>query len=272
MPGIRALVSLVVGLWMLSGCAAAPSAPSSASTLGRVQAKGELVVGTAASMPPLNMTTKTGEIIGFEVDLARSMAEAMNVKLRLSAMPFASLLPALEAGRVDVIMSGMTMTPARNMKVAFVGPYFVSGKSFLTKEATLASGKGSADLNNPSMRVAALAGSTSQEFVQQIIPRATLTLTKDYDEAIALVLQDKVDVMIADIPACMVTVQRFPNRGLYALATPLTYEPIGIALPGDDPLFVNWTQNWLRGLEATGTLEQAKDRWFKDASWLSRLP
>ncbi len=268
----RKLASLVAMLGLLWGCAAAPSATSPSPVLNRIQGKGELVVGTAASMPPLNMTTKTGEIIGLEIDLARAMAEAMNVKLRLTPIPFAGLLPALEAGQVDMILSGMTMTPVRNMKVAFVGPYFISGKSFLTKEATMTSGKGSADLNNPNMRLAALRSSTSQTFVQQTIPKATLVLTRDYDEAIALVLQDKVDAMIADFPACIFTVHRYPDRGLYALATPLTYEPIGIAMPGNDPLLVNWTQNWLRELEATGALEQTRDRWFKDVSWLSRLP
>src|SRR5262245_55158711 len=177
----------VFTLVILAGCASGSSGSSTSPGLSRIQGKGELVVGTAASMPPLNMTTKTGEIIGLDVDLARAMADAMRVKLRLSPMPFASLLPALEAGQVDMVISGMTMTPDRNMKVAFVGPYFISGKSFLAKAATLSSDKGSTDLNTPTMRLAALRGSTSQTFVEQIIPKATLVLTKDYDEGINLV-------------------------------------------------------------------------------------
>ena len=48
----------------------------------------------------------------------------MGVKLRLATMPFSELLPALEAGRIDMILSDMTMTPERNMKTAFAGPYF----------------------------------------------------------------------------------------------------------------------------------------------------
>ena len=62
------------------------------------------------------------------------------------------------------------------------------------------------------------------------------------------------------------------TRGLFALATPLTREPIGIALPGNDPLLVNWTQNWLREIEAGGNLELMKDLWFKNTSWLKQLP
>jgi len=262
----------VVMLALLAGCASATTVPTSSSVLARIRAKGELVVGTAASMPPLNMTTKTGEIIGLEIDLARSMAEAMKVKLRLAPMPFVDLLPALETGQVDMILSGMTMTPERNMKFAFVGPYLTSGKSFLAKEATLSSSKGSEDLNTPKMRLAALRGSTSEIYVRQNMPKATLVSTKDYDEAITLVLQDNVDAMIADLPACIYAVRRHPDRGLYALVTPLTYEPIGIALSGSDALLVNWTQNWLRELEATGALERTTDRWFKDTAWLGRLP
>src|SRR2546425_356044 len=87
-----------------------------------------------------------------------------------------------------------------------------------------------------------------------------------------VVLQDNVDAMIADLPACIYAVRRHPDRGLYALVTPLTYEPIGIALSGSDALLVNWTQNWLRELEATGALERTTDRWFKDTAWLGRLP
>src|SRR5262245_50776394 len=177
----RLLSCAVVILALLAGCApATTTAPPSSAGMGRIRASGELVVGTAASMPPLNMTTKTGEIIGFEVDLARAMAAAMKVRLRLAPMTFADLLPALEGGRVDMVLSGMTMTPERNMRFAFVGPYFVSGKSFLAKEATLASAKGSTDLNHPTMRLAALRASTSQAFVEQHMPKATLVLTKDY--------------------------------------------------------------------------------------------
>jgi polar amino acid transport system substrate-binding protein len=200
------------------------------------------------------------------------MAESMKVKLRLETMPFADLLPALRAGRVDMVLSGLTMTPERNKTVAFVGPYFISGKSFLAKAGTLDSAKGSSELNVPTVRLAALRASTSQTFVEQVLPKATLVLTANYDEAITMVLQDKVDAMIADFPVCIFSVYRYPDRGLFALVTPLTYEPIGIALPRGDPLLVNWTQNWLRGMEATDALDRARDRWFKDASWLGLLP
>src|SRR5262245_33633119 len=271
MRPLRSAVVLVLVLFLSIGCSSTVTSTSAPTALDRIKQRGELVVGTAASMPPLNMTTKSGEIIGLEADMARAMADAMNVKLRLAPTPFADLLPALAAGSIDVIISGMTMTPERNMSVAFVGPYFISGKSFLTTTATLTN-RGSAEGNDPAMRIAVLRASTSETFVQQTIPKATIVPTKDYDEAIALVSQGKADIMIADMPACVVTVARYPDRGLFALATPLTREPIGIALPANDPLLVNWTQNWLREMEAGGNLELMKDLWFKNTVWLKELP
>jgi polar amino acid transport system substrate-binding protein len=231
-----------------------------------------LVVATAASMPPLNMTTRKGEIVGYEIDIARLMAAAMGVQLKLEAMSFSELLPALEAGKVDMIISGMTITPKRNLKVAFVGPYFISGKSILTKSRTLASVKDAAEINQPGTTLAALMGSTSQRFVETVIPNATLVRTKTYDEAVSLVLQDKVHALIADFPICIVSTFRYPNRGLTSLITPFTYEPLGIALPANDPLLVNWVENFLRTLQGSGTLKKLEARWFKDASWLNQLP
>ena len=99
---------------------------SSIPTLDHIQKKGELVVGTSGDMPPLNMTTKDGEIIGLEADIAKLIADGMGVKLRFEKMPFSKLLEALESGKVDIILSEMTITSKRNLKVAFVGPYFIS--------------------------------------------------------------------------------------------------------------------------------------------------
>ena len=240
--------------------------------LDRILAKKELVVGTAASMPPLNMTTKDGQIVGLEMDLARYFAEGMGVKLTLKPMNFNDLLPALEAGQVDMILSSMTITPGRNLKVAFLGPYFVSGKSILTKKANVGSVDEIAKMNNPEKVLVALKGSTSQMFVEKLMPKAKLVLADDYGQAVAMVRNDKAVAMVADYPICLVSVYRYPEAGLITLEKPISYEPIGIALPPNDPLLVNWIQNFLNTLEKTGEMALLLDRWFKDTSWVSRLP
>jgi len=269
MKKVKIVVLLVLVTVLFASCATLGG--GSGSVIDRISKKGELVVGTAGSMPPLNMTTKTGEVIGYEIDIARSMAGAMGVKLRVETMPFADLLPALEAGKVDMILSGMTIIPERNMKAAFVGPYYVSGKAFLTKVDRLASAKDASEVKNTAIALAALKGSTSQAFVEMLIPQAKLTLTANYDEAVQMVIQGKVDALVADYPICIVSVFRYPDQKLLASLTPLTYEPIGIALPPNDPLLVNWVENFMNGLEGSGQLDMFRDRWLKDGSWIKDL-
>lgn len=245
---------------------------SASPVIDRILKNRALTIGTAGSMPPLNMTTKDKQVVGIEIDLAKLMADAMDVELRIKTMPFADLLGALEAGKVDMVLSGMTMTPKRNLKVAFAGPYMVSGKCFLSKLSDIATAKEPSQIKKPDLRLAALKGSTSQYFVEQFLPKAKLVTTVDYDEGVDLVLKGKVDAMVADSPLCAVSHLRYPGAGLSSVYTRLTYEPIGIALPANDPLLLNWVGNFMETLEATERLKEVQKRWLEDGWWIKLLP
>jgi polar amino acid transport system substrate-binding protein len=274
---MRVLRSFVVALVVVVlvggalGVALAGDATRVAPVLDRILAKKELVVGTAADMPPLNMTLKDGKIVGMEIDIATMMANSIEVKLNLKTMRFSDLLPALEAGQVDLILSGMTMTPLRNTQVAFVGPYFASGKSVLIKQEKVMSLQNTEMMNNSNVTVAALKGSTSQQFVERFAPKAKLVPTDDYDQAIAMVLEGKVLAMVADFPICNVSVLRYFDKGLTTLKSPLNYEPLGIALSPGDPLFLNWAQNFVTNLVNSGELSLLQRKWFEDGSWVPQL-
>jgi polar amino acid transport system substrate-binding protein len=233
---------------------------------------GELRVGLSGNQPPLNMTNQSGEIIGLEVDLIQTLAESMGLTARFVIKPFADLIPAIERGEVDVVISGMTITPERNARVAFAGPYFISGKSVLTRSKTLSSADNAASLNSADRRYSVLAGSTSETFVKKVLPKAVSVPTRDYDAAVQMVLDGEVDAMIADFPICQLSVLRHPEADLSTLMTPFTIEPLGIALPAEDPLLVNLIQNYLNTLENTGLLMQFKAKWFSDGSWVSEIP
>lgn len=263
---------LCLALIALTACAQMGASGGGGSrTLDKIIKRGELVVGTAGNMPPLNMTTKSGDVIGLEPDLAAYLAYSMNVKLRLETMPFADLLPALEAGKIDMILSSMTITPRRNLKVAFAGPYFVSGKCVLTKVQSLAGIESAADINAANITMTALQGSTSQEFIERRIPNAKLVPSTDYDIAVDRVLKGDVDALLADYPICLVSLVRHPDRGLVSVITRLTYEPLGIALPAGDPLLLNFVENLLQGLALSGRLTQLQERWFTQGDWLPNL-
>ncbi len=274
MRNLKVFVFVTSLALLVTGCATTGTTGerSASPTLDRILERGELVVGTTGNMPPMNMKTKTGEIIGLDVDLGRVMASSMGVKLRLEPMPFADLLPALQAGNVDMIIAGMTITPERNLNVAFVGPYFNSGKCVLSKIETLAKAEEVDTINRPDVRLTALKGSTSQIFIEELAPKARLTAAKDYEEAVNLVLTDKVDAMIADYPICVVSLLRHKDSALVSVITTLIYEPIGIALPPADAQLINWTENFLHRMEETNQLELLRRRWFERSDWLKRLP
>jgi polar amino acid transport system substrate-binding protein len=185
---------------------------ASSSSVARISEAGVLRVGMSGSQPPLNMTTRAGELIGMEVDLARLLANAIGVEAELVTMPFGDLLPALVDGKVDVVISGLTMTPERNLRVAFAGPYLVSGKAVLTKSAALAAAEEPSDVNQP-LRMAALAGSTSESFVKRHLPEVELVATTDYDEAIRQVIDDEVTPCWRTIPLASSRSSRTPMPG-----------------------------------------------------------
>ena len=273
----KLMIVFVSLLLFLTGCAQTNSNTANASAsaspvIDRILQRGELVVGMAGDMPPMNMTTKEGELIGYEVDLAKNMASAMGVRAKMEVMPFAELIPALEAGKIDLILSNMTITPGRNLKVAFVGPYFESGKAFMTKIKTIAQAEDPEDIDAKNTKLVALKGSTSQAFVQKAIPDATLVAANSYDEAVKMVLEDKVHAMVADYPICVVSIFRHPGQGLLSVLTTLTYEPIGVGVPAGDPLLVNWVENFMGIAENVGLFDRLKQKWILQADWLHRLP
>ncbi|RLA56321.1 MAG: ABC transporter substrate-binding protein [Gammaproteobacteria bacterium] len=241
-------------------------------TLRRVIDFKVLKVGMSANQPPLTMVNREGGVMGFDVDLAKALAAAMKVKLEVKAMPFGELMSALEADKIDMVMSGMSITPERTELISFVGPYMMSGKSILTKSSVLGKISSTEEINRKNLKVLALSNSTSASFVKTEAPEATLIEINSYDEGVAMLIEGKADAMVADMPMCVLSVMRYPEAGLTTLDRPLTVEPIGIAISKDDPQFFNLVDNYLRAYEKTGVLTKLRQKWFEDNSWVAALP
>ena len=240
--------------------------------LDRVLANGELRVATSGHQPPFNAVSKDGSLMGLEVDLVRMLAEAMNLNLSLTSMPFPDLLPALKEGKVDMVLSGISITPERTRDFAFVGPYVLSGKSVLTDSDRLVNMKSPRDLDKENLILVALEGSTSADYAKRVAPKATLVTTKDYAEAVKMILDKKADAMIADMPACVLTVLQNPQADLATPSEPFNIEPIGIALSARDSRFVNLIQMYINAFEDTGVLGDLRDKWLKGGDWVLALP
>ena len=257
------LLAIVMVFSLVHTAAAGP-------VMDRILKKGELLVGTTGEQPPLNATSKSGEIIGMDADIARIIAKSLGVRLKFKSMPFNDLLPAVEAGKIDMVISSMTITPQRNRKLAFVGPYYMSGKGLLTKRKNLAKLQKPEAMNDSSISVAVLKDSTSQNFAEQTASKAKIVKTKSYDAAIGMLLVDKVDAIIADFPFCAFTAYRYRDKGIVAGESPISFEPLGIVVV-EDALMINWLENFINMLKGTGLLNKIHARWFKDGSWIENV-
>ena len=257
---------------LLALAAALPASVIAGDTLQRVVDFKILRVGMSGNQPPMSMTNREGGLMGFDVDLAKALADAMKVKLEIVPMPFGELMPALEDDKIDMVMSGLSITPERTELVSFVGPYMMSGKSILTKNSVLSKIQSSKDFDRKDLKLLALSNSTSASFVKAVAPSAQLVEIASYDEGVAMVVDGKADALVADMPVCVLSVMRFPEAGLTTLERPLTVEPVGIAVSKDDPQFFNLVDNYLRAYEKTGILGKIREKWFEDNSWIAAMP
>ena len=234
--------------------------------------RGTLRVGTSGAQAPFTMQDRQGKLMGLDIDLANALGRVLELKVEFVTLPFGELLPAVESGKVDLALSSITMTLHRNLDVAFVGPYFVSGKALLTKDETLSKIRKTVDLNKPQVRLAALKGSTSERLISSGAPKATLSLFDTYEEGVKAVADGKVHALLADLPLVAVTLARFPNAGFAGVGDPLSFEPLGVAVPAYDAHFQNLVSNFLNLLEGSGTLKALRARWFAKTDWLEQLP
>lgn len=269
----RILSSLAIAVgFLIVGCAGVtdgPGAGNDAQThLAEIVETGSLRVGMSGEQAPLNLRTPEGEWLGIEVAIVRKLATTLGVELELVQLPFSRLLPAVEAGDIDMAMSGITITPKRNTSVTFVGPYFVSGKSILTRKQVLQANPNPAQVNSSGFRLAVLAGSTSEEFARTALPNAQIRATQTLAEAVQMVIGKQVDALMADYETCSLAQLRNPDAGLAVLEDRMTVEPIGIALRRGDTQLANLLQNYLGALRLEGELDRIYQLWLGNDAWL----
>ena len=233
------------------------------SPLQKIVKKGKLVLGTSGNMKPMTEAIDNGKsAVGFDIDLAKTMANAMGVELEVKVIDFDKLIPALEKGKIDIILSNMTITPKRNTQVAFVGPYLTSGKCLVTKEETLAQAKQD-ELNKAGTKMVVLKDTTDEAFAKAVLTDVEVVAVATQEEAVAMVRDAKVAAMLSEFPICKSIITSNPDDKFVASFSNLTYEPIGIAIAPENTHLINWTQNFMLRANKIGLFEILAAKWFK---------
>ena len=242
-----------------------------ADSLNDIQERGVLRVGMEPGYMPFEMTNQKGEIVGFDVDMAKRIAKAMGVKLELVSTAWDGIIPALLTKKFDMIMSGMTITPERNLKIAFADPYIVVGQSILVKKEYAGEVKSYKDLDNKKFKVGSKLGTTGEQSTKRMIGKAQYISFETEQEGVMDLVNGKIDAFVYDLPYMAIANAQKSEGKLIFLDKPFTYEPLGWAIRHDNPNFLNWLNNFLAQMKNDGTYDKIYDKWFNHDDWVKQL-
>ncbi len=243
----------------------------SAGTLEEIQKRGVLRVGLQPGYMPFELVSKKGDIIGFDVDMAKRMAKAMNVKLELVNTAWDGIIPALLTDKFDIIISGMTLTQERNLTINFAKPYILIGQSILLRKDLADQVKSYKDLNDPKYTVASKLGTTGEQATRRMIGNAKYISYETEQEGVMEVVNGKIDAFIYDMPFNAIAVAQKGYGKIVHLDKPFTKEPLAWAIRKGDADFLNWLDNYMAQIKYDGVYDKIYNKWFKDDSWLKEI-
>lgn len=273
-PVVLLISFIIVGCGGTEGAGEAgvtePQTSREESLLYTIQKRGTLRVGMSTFVP-WAMKDKNGELIGFEIDVARRLAEDMGVEVEFVPTKWSGIIPALLTGKFDVIIGGMGIRPDRNYKVNFTIPYEYSGMSIVAHQE-LASGYDSLeDFNKDDVVIAARIGTTAEEAAKKFMPNAELRLFDDESQAVQELLSGRAYAVVSSAPMPAFQAIKYPERLFLPLDDTFTKEPIGFAIRKGDLDLLNYFNNWIRVVEAEGWLMERKQYWFETRDWEDRI-
>ena len=234
-----------------------------ASTLEQIIKRGTLLVGMEAGYQPFEMTNEKGNIVGFDVDMAKYMAKALGVKLKLINTAWEGIIPALLTHKFDIIMSGMTVLQSRNLKVNFCEPYYYIGQCLLIQRKDKNKYKSWRDLNKKGVIITTKLGVTGSFTAKKLMPKATLREFKSENEAAMQVANGVADAFIYDEPQVRVFAAKY-KKTCIGIFKPITFEPLAWAIRKGDVDWLNWLNNFLRQVKGDGRWAKLKKKWFVD--------
>lgn len=241
------------------------------STLEQITKRGQLRVGFEAGYLPFEMADKKGRFIGFDIDMAKEMAKAMGVKFVPVNTAWDGIIPALITKKFDIIISGMTATQERNLKINFADPYIIVGQTILLNKKNAGTVKSYKDLNDPKYTVCSKLGTTGEQAIKRLIPKAKYKSFESESEAALEVLNGKADATIYDLPFCATFMAQQGAGKLIFLDEPFTFEPLAWAIRKGDPDFMNWLNNFLRQVKNDGRYAKIYNKWIKSTAWIKEI-
>lgn len=268
----RVKALLLVVAWVALGVAAGAQGAglqqelAQQSTLEQILKRGVLKVGFSTFVP-WAMSDKKGEYIGFEIEVARRLAEDMGVKVEFVPTKWSGIIPALLTGEFDIIIGGMSIKPERNLKVNFSNPYYYTGMSMVANKEVAKGFSRIEDFNRPEVTVAVRIGTTAVAAAKKHLPKAQLRQFDEEAQALQEVLNGKAHAFVTEEPLPAHQASRNPEKLFVPVKEPFARSAIGLAVRKGDVDTLNFLNNWIRMIQDEGWLSERKQYWFETTEW-----
>lgn len=222
---------------------------------------GKLTVVAELGFAPFEyMDEKTGEPVGFDVDVINAVAEKMG--LTASYLPnqkFDTLVPIIkQGGKADVSIAAVTITDERLESVDFSEPYLDSNQAIVVAKG---SSETEETLNDASKQVVCQGGTTGDEWIGENLPDAVRVPVDDVTAALTGVQTGLYQAMVVDLPvASYMLAQSFSDLAIVKEIP--TGEQYGIAVSKDNPELTQAVNKALEDMKSDGTMKEIETKWF----------
>jgi polar amino acid transport system substrate-binding protein len=239
---------------------------AAAAPLRQVLTSGKLRVGIVLAAP-WAFRAESGVLEGFEIDVATRLAADLDVTPEFVVYDYGELIPAIEAGEIDIVAAGLSITPERALHVNFSRPYATGGIGMATNIETTAAVDRLEALDSPDYRIAVLQGSVAAALLERILPRAAVESFEAADQAAAALLAGRVDAYLDDEPIPTFLALENPRSVDNPITRPLLETRSAFAVAKGDPDFLAYLAAWIEAHEADTFLPSSHQYWFKSLEW-----
>ena len=220
-----------------------------------------LVVGTTGDNAPFSTLEKSGNYSGIDIDLSRSLAEALDVRVEYIRTSWPTVMTDLHGNMFDIGMSGVVFSIERARSAAFSEPHVLTQKSYLIRATDKQRFSSNADIDVKGVRVGTNNGGTNEKFLREHIKHATVSTVqgRNFEEQLTRQLRNnELDAWLVDTPPGLVLTRL--ETDLYVMEEPALPIRYAFLLHQGDLTFLNFVNLWLGQLKLTGLLERLQYR------------
>ncbi|MGV2291824.1 ABC transporter substrate-binding protein [Trinickia sp. YCB016] len=231
-----------------------------ADALADIKQRGTLICGTLGTAPPFSFQDpKTREIVGYDVNFCKGIADALKVKLEIKLIAVDARIPELLQGRVDVVAANLGYTAQRAQQIDFSDAYFAGPSKLLVRKDANLTSLGQMDAK----RIAVVKGSSAEPAVRKLLPRASIISYPDPTSGFLSIMQHKADGLCASELA-LVKMQRQADASapLAIIDQPVFLEQWGIGIRKNEPALRDAVNHALEAMERSGEAAAIFDRWL----------